>query len=566
MHKDPSTEPAAGLDKEAAAASKDAGPVSEPKPETAPTVKPAERSRRQKTPSRGILTGVLSAVAIVAAAGAVVTAAAVTPTVVGARPLEAALAAVPAGATQGVCASPARLLEGSSDGTDPQFSPESATAESAVDAVVISAPGAGLPGARLAALNGSGSTDIKKGPDAEAPAAAAVSAGVLAGRAVSGISVLDAGAVDNNRASAAALLRYSATDGDLRGTAAANCQQPANDLWLIGANTALGRTAVLTLTNASSNAATVNLELFGAEGQIQAPGSRGLLVAPGTSRSIVLAGLAPNEKSLSVHVRSAGGPVAAVIQQSVLRGLQPGGVDYISPGAGQGVRQVMTGVDIQDPAGIASMTAKNGFSDAGPVLYLTVPGPTDAVVEVKLFGRDGQKPLPAGGVVTAKAGSVTEVPLAGVPAGQYTVSASSDVSFVASSRVTRGTNPDEPSDVSWSPSSPRLGSQHLVPVPSKGDRFLVVGALDSRAAVTYTPVTADGRIHEAGTADIAGGTTASIAVPKEVAGSAVTAYIVSAAGDAAYGALVLQDGSGISTVALTAGAEGQERVPVRLGY
>lgn len=566
MHKDPSTEPAAGLDKEAAAASKDAGPVSELKPETAPTVKPAERSRRQKTPSRGILTGVLSAVAIVAAAGAVVTAAAVTPTVVGARPLEAALAAVPAGATQGVCASPARLLEGSSDGTDPQFSPESATAESAVDAVVVSAPGAGLPGARLAALNGSGSTDIKKGPDAEAPAAAAVSAGVLAGRAVSGISVLDAGAVDNNRASAAALLRYSATDGDLRGTAAANCQQPANDLWLIGANTALGRTAVLTLTNASSNAATVNLELFGAEGQIQAPGSRGLLVAPGTSRSIVLAGLAPNEKSLSVHVRSAGGPVAAVIQQSVLRGLQPGGVDYISPGAGQGVRQVMTGVDIQDPAGIASMTAKKGFSDAGPVLYLTVPGPTDAVVEVKLFGRDGQKALPAGGVVTAKAGSVTEVPLAGVPAGQYTVSASSDVSFVASSRVTRGTSPDEPSDVSWSPSSPRLGSQHLVPVPSKGDRFLVVGALDSRAAVTYTPVTADGRIHEAGTADIAGGTTASIAVPKEVAGSAVTAYIVSAAGDAAYGALVLQDGSGISTVALTAGAEGQERVPVRLGY
>lgn len=566
MHKDPSTEPAAGPDTEPGPASKNAGPASEPKPETAPTVKPAERSRRQKKPSRGILTGVLSAVAIVAAAGTVVTAAAVAPAVVGARPLEAALAAVPAGATQGVCASPARLLEGSSDGTDPQFSPESATAESAVDAVVVSAPGANLPPAGLAALDGSGKTDIKKGPAAEAPAAAAVSVGVLADRAVSGINVLDAGAVDNNRASAAALLRYSATDGDLRGTAAANCQQPANDLWLVGANTALGRTAILTLTNASSNAATVNLELFGADGQIQAPGSRGLLVAPGASRSIVLAGLAPNEKSLSVHVRSAGGPVAAVIQQSVLRGLQPGGVDYISPGAGQGVRQVVTGVDIQDPAGIATMTAKQGFSDAGPVLYLTVPGPTDAVIEVKLFGRDGQKALPAGGVVTAKAGSVTEVPLAGVPAGQYTVSASSDVSFVASSRVTRGTNPDEPSDVSWSPSSPRLGSQHLVPVPSKGDRFLVVGALDSRAAVTYTPVTADGRIQEAATADIAGGTTASIAVPKEVAGSAVTAYIVSAAGDAAYGALVLQDGSGISTVALTAGAEGQERVPVRLGY
>ncbi|MEE2521635.1 DUF5719 family protein [Pseudarthrobacter sp. J75] len=528
--------------------------------------KPAAKSRRQKAASRGLLTGLLSAVAIVAAGGAVLATAAVAPPNPGTRPLEAALAAVPAGTTQGVCPGPARLLEGTADGTDPQFSPESSTAATSVDAVVVSTPGGTLPPSRFAGLDGKGGVDIAKGTAAPAPAAATVSAGVLAGRAVSGISVLNAQAVDNNRASAAALVRYSAGDGDLRGIAAANCQQPANDLWLVGANTSLGRTAVLTLTNTSSNPATVNLELFGAEGQIQAPGSRGLLVAPGTSRSIVLAGLAPGEKALGIHVRSAGGPVAAVIQQSVLRGLQPGGVDYIVPGAGQGIRQAMTGVDIQDPAAVASLTARQGFSDAGPVLYLTVPGSTDAVVEIKLFGRDGQKALPSGGVVTAKAGAVTEVPLAGVPAGQYTVSATSDVSFVAASRTTRGTDPGAPTDVSWSPSAPRLGSQHLVPVPSAGERRLVIGALEDRAAVSYTPVTADGRLHQAASADIAGGTTASIDLPREVAGSAVTAYVVSATGDAAYGALSLQDGTGISTVALTPGAEGQEQVPVRLGY
>ena len=76
-------------------------------------------------------------------------------------------------------------------------------------------------------------------------------------------------------------MSYTAADGDLQGSAAAACQQPANDLWLVGANTALGRTAVLNLSNASSTPATVSLELFGAKGQIQAPGSRGLLVAPG---------------------------------------------------------------------------------------------------------------------------------------------------------------------------------------------------------------------------------------------------------------------------------------------
>ena len=159
-------------------------------------------------------------------------------------------------------------------------------------------------------------------------------AGVVSQHAVDAVSVLSADAQENQQASAGAVLSYTATDGDLHGSAAAACQQPANDLWLVGANTALGRTAVLNLSNASSTPATVSLDLFGAKGQIQAPGSRGLLVAPGTTRSIVLAGLAPGEEQLSVRVRSAGGPVAAVIQQSVLRGLTPGGVDFIVPGNG----------------------------------------------------------------------------------------------------------------------------------------------------------------------------------------------------------------------------------------
>ena len=263
-------------------------------------------------------------------------------------------------------------------------------------------------------------------------------------------------------------MRYAAEDGDLRGSAAAACQQPANDLWLVGANTALGRTAVLNLSNASSTPATVSLDLFGAKGQIQAPGSRGLLVAPGTTRSIILAGLAPGQERLSVRVRSAGGPVAAVIQQSVLRGLTPGGVEFIAPATAPALRQVISGVDIQDPAGLADLTGKSGFGDAGPALQIAVPGSADAVVAVKLYGRDGQKALPGGGVVTAKAGTVTEVPLAGVPAGPYTVAASSDVSFTAAARVTRGLKAEDASDFAWSAASARLGSQHVVPVPARG--------------------------------------------------------------------------------------------------
>ena len=258
----------------------------------------------------------------------------------------------------------------------------------------------------------------------------------------------------------------------------------------------------------------MNLELYGKNGQIKAPGSRGLLVGPGTTRSIVLAGLAPGEERLSVHARSTGGPVSAFIQQSVLRGLTPGGVDFIAPGTAPSALQVMTGIDIQDAGGLEALTATRGFIDAAPSLQITVPGPVDAVVEVKLFGRGGQKALPGGGVVTAKAGTVTEVPLAGVPAGQYTVSASADVTIVAAARVSRGLKAGQSTDFAWAPST-AAGSAASTSFrcPVGGERFLVFGALEDRATISYTPITADGKVRRSATADIAGGTTTSLKVP-----------------------------------------------------
>lgn len=530
---------------------------------------PQPSKRRAAKGRNALFSSLASAAVIIAGAGAVVAAGSVLPQPVSSRTVPAGVSAVPAGSSVGVCPSPARLLEGTDAGTDPQFSPKSATAASSVTGAVLNAGGV-LPASRLSDLRGTTTVEIAK--EQAQPSAAGNSqeilAGVVAGRSVDQVSVLSADALANQKASAAAAMKFTATDGDLQGTAAANCLQPSNDQWLAGAGTTVGRTSVLLLTNASTTPATVSLELFGSGGQIQAPGSRGLLVAPGTSRPVVLAGLAPGEAQLSVHVRSAGGPVAAVIQQSVLRGLTPGGVDFIAPGAAPAVRQVMTGVDIQDPGQVAALTGRSGYEDAGPALQLTVPGPSDAVVEVKLYGRDGQKALPNGGVMTAKAGTVTEIPLTGVPAGHYTVVASSDVSFVAATRVTRGLQDTQAADVAWAASGVRLGSQHVVPVPQGGQRHLVFGALDNRATITYSAITADGKVRAASTADIAGGTTASIAIPEKVEDNDVVGYVVSASGDAAYGALLLQQEGrdDVSSLAFLPAAAGQETVPVTLSY
>ncbi len=533
-------------------------------------VKKAAVKPGKKRQSRGIVGGLLSAGLLLAGGAGLVSAASVLPQPAGSRTLQAGLSDVPAGLSTMVCPGPAVLPEGTAAGTDAQFSPVSRTAKNRLDALVLSDGTGVLPGSRVAGLDGSAARTVSeapKGTPAPAPGPPALKAATV-GQAAAKVTVLDAAPAGEQQAAMAAVGSYSAQDGDLRGLAAAQCQQPSNDFWLLGADTTVGRTALLNLSNASGTPATVNLELLGAKGRIQSPGSRGLLVSPHSSRTINLAGLASNEERLSVHVRSSGGPVAATVQQSVLRGLVSGGVEHLAPGAGPADSQVMAGVVIQDPKTIKALSGKSGFADAVPALEITVPGAADAVLDVKLFGANGQQVLPGGGALTAKAGSVSELALTGVPAGTYTVSVTSDVPFAAAVRMLGNPGESAPMDFAWSPAAVRLGSQHVVAVPQGGRRYLSFGVPDGRATVSYTPVTVDGKLGKAESVDIAGGTTTVIGVPDTAKGPAVIGYVVTASGDPAYGAVLLgeQKGPGISVVSIQQGALGHEKVAVTLGY
>ncbi|MFK0040940.1 DUF5719 family protein [Paenarthrobacter sp. NPDC090517] len=531
----------------------------------------SSRSTKSRSSNKGVITGVLSAVVILAAGGGAVAATSMVPEPSGGTTMDIRQADVPAGRSMGVCPEPARLVSGTVVGTDADFSPVSTTATSALDAVVLSNPAGTVPESNVTSLGGETVDEIAKAPTSTPTPTVGppvLAAGVANISPVASPAVVGAEALGNEQASLAANLSYSATDGDLRGLASTQCQPPGNDVWLLGANTSVGRTAVLNVSNASQTPATVNLDLFGREGQIQAPGARGLLVAPGTTRSVNLAGLAPGESQLAVHVRSTGGPVAPTIQQSVLRGIAPGGVEYLSPSAAPSNVQVMSGVDIQDPAAVKALAGKSGFADAVPALQIAVPGSTDAVVQVSLYGANGERKMPNGGVVTVKGGTVSTLNLEGVPAGSYTVRASSDVSFLASARVTRGSKAEEPTDFAWSPSSARLGSQHLVAVPREGQRSLSFGVPEGRGTVSYAPVTADGKVGKAVDVDMSGGTTSVIGLPDTSDGSAVVGYVVSASGDPVYGALVLgkQGRTDVSVVAIQDAAAGLEKVPVSVGY
>ncbi|MFD1214686.1 DUF5719 family protein, partial [Arthrobacter sp. GCM10027362] len=482
-------------------------------------------------------------------------------------------AAVAAGNFIGVCPEPLRLLDSAADETDPEFSPVSDSARTRARAVVVSDLGGTVPGSRLTELGArkplktiaeSSATDEARGSSADGQTR--LLAGVVTGQKLTAPTVLSVEPIGGRQALAGGTMTYRAGDGDLRGLAAANCTAPANDFWLLGAETGVGATAVLNLHNPTQTPSTVDLELVGSKGRIQASGSRGLLLAPGESRSIVLGGLAAKQDSLAVHVTTSGGPVAGTIQQSILRGLTPGGVELLARSADAGLQQVVTGVQVQAAGLSRSVRGQRGYESAAPALEVVVPGSEDAGLQVRVFGPDGEVRLPGGGAITAAAGSVTVVPLESLPAGTYSVQVTSDVSVVAAARVSRATAKGEPVDFGWAPATSRLGSEHLAIVPGEAGSRLVFGAPSGAAQVKLVPVGRDGRLGKERVVEVPAGTT--VTVDPGADGADPAAVMVSAAGDAVYGSQVLVNPGrpDVSVLAIPAGVQGRQSVPVHLGY
>lgn len=490
----------------------------------------------------------------------------------GASQLDPISAAVPAGNLTAVCPEPLKLLDSAADEVDPEFSPVSKTAVTKARATVFSDLGGTIPGSALTEL-GADSPLVEiadftgkagSGGSNEAGETKVV-AKVVAGQGITAPTVLSVEPLGEQHARAGAAMSYTASDGDLRGLAAANCLTPSNDFWLLGASTTVGAGSVLNLYNASETPSTVDLELIGSEGPIQAAGSRGLLLAPGESRSWVLAGLAAGQESLAVHVSASGGAVAGTIQQSVLRGLTPGGVELLQPGNGPGLREVVTGIEVQDAKVARQISGQSGYEKAAPALEVVVPGSGDATLEVRLFGPKGQVELPGGGVLTAAGGSVLSIPLDSLPAGTYSADISSNVSINAAARVSRGTGTGKPVDFGWAPSSGRLGNEHLAVLPPAGSSRLSFTAPDGDAQISLRPVDAKGNIGAERKISVSAGTTVT-ADAKD--GGDPAALLVSAAGDAVYGSQIVTNGSkpDISVLPIPQGTQGQQSVPVVIGY
>jgi hypothetical protein len=264
---------------------------------------------------------------------------------------------------------------------------------------------------------------------------------------------------------------------DVAGLAAAACDDASASTWLVGGSTETGRTSLVVLSNPTDVNATVDLDIYDAQGIVRAPGTNGIVVAPHTQRVVPLAGFVSGAASPVVHVTSTGGLVAATMQETVIRTLTPGGVDIVQGSAAPSRSQVIPGMVLRK-----SDDAQQGddTADAAPIVRVFVPGTKQAKLTLSFTTASG------GGTTvnaTAEPGIVTDIPLDDFTDGTYSVSVSSDRPVVASARTSTPTSGSK-TDLAWFASAPALGSTVLADVVDGPDATLsLVNPTDHDATV-----------------------------------------------------------------------------------
>ena len=278
----------------------------------------------------------------------------------------------------------------------------------------------------------------------------------------------------------AASQSQSVASDELVGFASSSCAEPSSSTWLVGGSTETGRVSLITLVNPSDVNATVDLGITAETGRVQGPGIEGIVVGPRSQRVVPLSGFETGLLSPVVHVTSRGGQIVATLQESIVRTLDPGGVDVISGGAAPSRTTVVPGIIVRGGETLETALADPDAGDLQSALRLLAPGDSPARVSISLAADDG-----TGTTFDTRieSGLVTDVPVDGLADGLYTATITSDVPVVAAVR-TSALSADGAVDLSWASSAPALSGDTLVSVPD-GD-----GARLTLANPTDAPVTA----------------------------------------------------------------------------
>jgi len=279
--------------------------------------------------------------------------------------------------------------------------------------------------------------------------------------------------------------------GDYVGFAAAGCRAVGGDSWLVGGATTTGRTTLISLTNPTEVASTVDLEIFDERGAVSAAGTTGIVVPPNGQRVLSLAGFAPGISSPVVHVTSSGGQITAELQQSIVRGLDPGGVEIIAATQPPARTVVLPGMVVTSLEAIQALRGTaTQTDDVMTAIRIFVPGEEPTSISATLTPDDADKD-PIRFTLDVSAGVVTDIPIEELATGAYTVQIDADEPIVAAARTTsaviNSTGGIATTDFAWFTASPALTEDTQLTIASGLDAVLnVVNPSDENVVVSLS--------------------------------------------------------------------------------
>lgn len=254
---------------------------------------------------------------------------------------------------------------------------------------------------------------------------------------------------------------------DLSGLAASACREARTESWLVGGTVQTGTNDLIILSNPGDVAATVTLTVFGLEQT-----STKTLVPAGTQVSLPLSSIAAGSQQPVVRLTAAGAPVRAVLQSSLIRTLDPSGID-LQDTASSPQRDLSF-------AGIQVVTD----SEDSPLTVLRLMA-TGEATEARITVRDGLAEVQHVSVPLEEA-TPAEVSLDDLAAGVYSVEVHADSPIVGAVRQTTRTGPG--SDFAWMTPAPEIFREILVAIPAgPGPRIHLVNDGDADAAVSLVP-------------------------------------------------------------------------------
>lgn len=314
------------------------------------------------------------------------------------------------------------------------------------------------------------------GDSADITVVARVALGSMGGLPVGDLATIDGNngrevAPDDIAATVVATESASLASGTLAGYLATECGDSLNEQWLVGGSTTIGRDSILTLSNGGDVDAHVDLEVWGSSGVINAPGSRGIVVPAHSQRSYALAGFAPDEPSPAVRVVGTGAGVWATLQSTTVRGLEPGGLDRIGPVARSATRLNFPIVRIPEEKSIGPVLNDPTYSDVVPAIRLLNPGDSAAKTRIALEPLGDGSPHSVS--LTLDPGVVTDLPLADLAAGDWTISVTSVSPIVGSVRTGYHNKSSGITDIAWESAAPAHAGSVDVFVPLAGTLGIV---------------------------------------------------------------------------------------------